>query len=70
MFKDSNVFEFTNFPFKTKYNNSNNNNNDNNNNNNDNYNNNYNINNNYIKIIFTTLLFEIKSMSLCPLEIL
>ena len=33
MFQDSNVFEFTNFPFKAKYNNSNNNNNNNSNNN-------------------------------------
>ena len=33
MFKDSNVFEFTNFPFKSKYNNSDNNNNNSNNNN-------------------------------------
>ena len=32
-------------------------------------NNNNNINNNYIKIVFTALLFEIKSMSLYPLEI-
>ena len=48
MFQDSNVFEFTNFPFKTKYNNSNNNNNNNNNNinNNNNNNNNNNSNNN------------------------
>ena len=33
MFKNSNLFEFTNFPFKTKYNNNDNNNNNNNNNN-------------------------------------